>query len=64
MPKCSICKNTLWYDSTEKCTHCGGTSFIGFRQCTKCKGGITPVRKPCPVCNPKGEMPDMQTIIR
>jgi len=64
MPKCDICKDTYWYDSKEKCLFCSGTSFRGFAPCPKCKGGYVPLRKPCPVCNPKGDLPDRQMIIR
>ncbi len=64
MATCNICKNTYWYDSTEKCSYCSGTSFIGYRQCPKCKSGYVPIRKPCPVCNPKGDQRDRQVIIK
>ena len=62
--KCQICKGTNYYDSKESCQYCDGTSFIGVRPYTKCKGGNIVLRKPCPVCNPKGELPDKQRIIR
>ncbi|HMK56724.1 MAG TPA: hypothetical protein VK448_08825 [Dissulfurispiraceae bacterium] len=62
--KCPICKGTHWYDSQEKCQFCNGTSFIGLRPCTKCKGGHAIVRKPCPVCNQKGDLADRQMIIK
>ncbi|HMK60201.1 MAG TPA: hypothetical protein VK452_03530 [Dissulfurispiraceae bacterium] len=62
--KCRICKGTFWYDSQEKCEYCNGTSFIGYRPCTKCKGGHAIVRKPCAVCNPNGKLADKQLIIR
>ncbi len=63
MTTCTICNKTYWYDSTEKCDYCDGTTFIGMRRCYKCNNGSVPVRKPCTICNPKGEMKDKQVII-
>ncbi len=64
MTKCKICKNTLWYDGTERCVCCDGTTFIGPLRCCKCQSGRVPVRKACPICNPHGGMADKQIVIR
>ncbi|HTZ18458.1 MAG TPA: hypothetical protein VMB78_08465 [Dissulfurispiraceae bacterium] len=64
MNKCAICKKNNWYDSTKRCTYCGGTAFIGWRKCPHCSSGRVPVSKPCPICNPKGDLKNRQIIIR
>ena len=63
MTKCSICNKTYCYDGTERCDYCDGMTFIGLRRCLKCKKGQVSLRKPCIICNPKGEIGDKQTII-
>ncbi len=65
--RCEACKNTRWRDSNEVCPKCGGSCYdpLTRRPCDKCKGiGKVPVRVPCPICNPKGELPDKGFIIR